>query len=134
MHQHFMITQKTKKKMKKNLKICQAVLIPGTNLFPKVYVISKDTIELGDWCVLLDDFGNVMGQPQQWKGKGVINSGLRKIIATTDNNLLPDNKHLPFLAGVWAQVIFVDGDVLDKAIKVKIFLCGMYKKKKIKKI
>jgi hypothetical protein len=36
----------------------------------------------------MGDYGNPMSTPQQWLGKGVLNNGLRKIIATTDKALI----------------------------------------------
>ena len=70
--------------------------------FHHLYTTSDDKIEDCDWCILFDDFGNVMSAPQQYlKTKGhVLNSGLKKIIATTDSSLNihwngQDHKSLP---------------------------------------
>ena len=59
-----------------------------------LYITSDDNIKDSDWCILFDDFGNVMSTPQQYlKTKAhVLNSGLKKIIATTDSSLKIDRK------------------------------------------
>jgi len=63
-------------------------LLMGLNYVNKhLYAtVSQDIepIKKGDWCLLFDDYGTVMSQPQQWLGKGILNNGLQKIIATTD--------------------------------------------------
>jgi hypothetical protein len=61
-----------------------------------LYIVSTEKGEVkrdGDWFILFDDFGNVMGNPQQYdSSKGhVLNSGLRKVIATTDSSLFEYN-------------------------------------------
>lgn len=51
-----------------------------TNWFEPVIVSETEKIELDDYCVLFDDLGNPMSLPQMWKGEGVLNNGLRKVI------------------------------------------------------
>lgn len=56
----------------------------------ELYIISDDEIKEGDWCIMLDSFGNVFSNVQQYLGKSkghYINKGIRKIIATTDKSL-----------------------------------------------
>lgn len=55
-----------------------------------LYFLSDEEIKEGDWCIMLDSFGNVFSNPQQYLGKAkghYINKGTRKIIATTDSSL-----------------------------------------------
>lgn len=55
-----------------------------------LYLVSDEEIKEGDWCLLFDDYGNLMSRPQQYLGKNAghtLNSGLRKVIATTDRSL-----------------------------------------------
>ena len=54
-----------------------------------IYFLSDEEIKEGDWCILLDDYGNVFSKPQQYLAQEgqVLNNGLRKIIATTDESL-----------------------------------------------
>lgn len=61
-----------------------------------LYFLSEDKIELNDWCILLDDLGNVFSGPQQWLGNGVLNSNLRKIITTTDTSLWLHDDTVPY--------------------------------------
>lgn len=58
-------------------------------LYFHLYVVSDDVIRPGDWCVLLDDFGNLFAGPQKYQDPETqhINRGLRKVIATTDPHL-----------------------------------------------
>jgi hypothetical protein len=55
--------------------------------YQHLYITTDEEIKEGDWCILMGDYGNPMSTPQQWLGKGVLNNGLRKIIATTDRSL-----------------------------------------------
>ena len=57
-----------------------------------LYIVTDDEIKEDDWCILIGDCGGVMSTPQQWLGKGVLNDGLRKIIATTDPELSEINQ------------------------------------------
>jgi hypothetical protein len=55
-----------------------------------LYILSNDEIKEGDWCILLDDFGKVFSNPQQYLGEKAghtLNNGLIKIIAATDTLL-----------------------------------------------
>lgn len=54
-----------------------------------LYILSNDEIEQGDWCILLDSFGNPMSKPQSFNPEvgHVLNKDLRKVIATTDTSL-----------------------------------------------
>lgn len=56
-----------------------------------LYIISDQEIKEGDWCIMLDSFGNVFSNAQQWLGKGVLNDGLRKIISSTDKDITPNS-------------------------------------------
>lgn len=58
-----------------------------------LYFLSDEEIKEGDWCIMLDSFGNVFSNPQQYLGeeKGhYLNKGHKKIIATTDVNITSD--------------------------------------------
>jgi len=50
-----------------------------------IYITSNDEIKEGDWCIMLDDFGNVFSKPQHYNNPKTqyLNKGLKKIIATT---------------------------------------------------
>lgn len=51
----------------------------------QLLVLSDDEIQKGDWCTMLDSFGNVMlGLPQQYNPSlgHVLNKGLKKTIAS----------------------------------------------------
>ena len=52
-----------------------------------IYILSDDEIKKGDWVIMLDSFGNVFSNPQQYTDPKTqhLNKGLRKIIATTDS-------------------------------------------------
>lgn len=54
-----------------------------------LYLLSDDEIKDKDWCILFDNFNNVMSNPQQYnKSKNhVLNNGLKKITATTNSSL-----------------------------------------------
>ena len=71
-------------------------------MYQHLYITSDDKIKDGDWCILFDDFGSVMSTPQQYlKTKAhVLNSGLKKIIATTDSLYVQDYFWNGFDAGV----------------------------------
>jgi hypothetical protein len=64
--------------------------------FPQnIYITSDEEIKVGDWTLMFDDFGNLFlcDKPQQYLGieKGHhLNKGLRKIILTTDPELIAD--------------------------------------------
>lgn len=64
-----------------------------------LYLISDDEIKKGDWCILLDDTGIPFSHhPQKWDGNGKVNKGCKKIVATTDLDIVfPVNKfpHMP---------------------------------------
>ena len=71
-------------------KKCQVIKLE-INKKNNLYIISNDEIKERDWCIMLDDFGNIFSNPQQYLGKKAnhhLNKGLRKIIATTDNLLI----------------------------------------------
>jgi hypothetical protein len=55
----------------------------------ELYILSDDEIEKGDWCIMLDSFGNIFSNPQQYTDPKTqhLNKGLKKIIATTDSSL-----------------------------------------------
>lgn len=55
-----------------------------------LYILSDEEIKEGDWCIMLDSFGNVFSQPQQYNDSKTqhLNKGLRKIISTTDKSLI----------------------------------------------
>jgi len=60
-----------------------------------IYITSDEEIKEGDWTLMFDDFGNLFlcDKPQQYLGieKGHhLNKGLRKIILTTDQDLIKD--------------------------------------------
>jgi hypothetical protein len=57
-----------------------------------LYIISDEEIKEGDWCIMLDSFGNVFSNPQQYTNPETqfLNKGLRKIIATTDKSLFKE--------------------------------------------
>lgn len=56
--------------------------------YQHLYILSHSKIKKGDWCIMLDDLGNVFSsKPQQFLGEKEnhsLNNNLRKIIATTD--------------------------------------------------
>lgn len=54
-----------------------------------LYILSDEEIKEGDWCIMLDSFGNVFSNPRQYTNPETqfLNKGLRKIIATTDSSL-----------------------------------------------
>lgn len=55
-----------------------------------IYFLSNESMEEGNWCLLFDDFGNILSSiPQQYlPNEGhVLNSGLKKIEFTTDESL-----------------------------------------------
>ncbi len=62
--------------------------IPATK--QHLYFLSDEEIKGGDWCIMLDSFGNVFSNPQQYLAKEgqFLNKGLKKIIATTDSSYL----------------------------------------------
>jgi len=71
-------------------------LIHIDNYIPKLecgnqhfYILSDEEIKEGDWCIMLDSFGNVFSNPQQYNDPKTqhLNKGLRKIIATTDDSI-----------------------------------------------
>jgi hypothetical protein len=60
-----------------------------------IYITSDEEIKEGDWTLMFDDFGHLFlcDKPQQYLGieKGHhLNKGLRKIILTTDSELIKD--------------------------------------------
>jgi hypothetical protein len=60
-----------------------------------IYITNDEEIKEGDWTLMFDDFGNLFlcDKPQQYLGieKGHhLNKGLRKIILTTDQDLIKD--------------------------------------------
>ena len=64
-----------------------------------IYITSDEEIKKGDWTLMFDDLGNLFlcDKPQQYLGylgieKGHhLNKGLRKIILTTDQDLIKDD-------------------------------------------
>ena len=59
-----------------------------------LHIISDEKIQNGDWCILLDSFGNVfLGEPQQYLATKdqVLNNGLRKVIASTNKFITPNS-------------------------------------------
>ena len=75
-----------------------------------IYITSDEEIKEGDWTLMFDDLGNLFlcDKPQQYLGieKGHhLNKGLRKIILTTDQDLIKD--------GVQA----IDDDFLEWFVK-----------------
>jgi hypothetical protein len=54
-----------------------------------LYILSNEEIKIRDWCIMLDSFGNVFSNPQQYTNPETqhLNKGLRKIVATTDSSL-----------------------------------------------
>lgn len=63
----------------------------------QLYFLSEDEIQIGDWCIMLDSFENVFSTPQHYFDPNTqhLNDGLRKIIASTDNELNPSPSYLP---------------------------------------
>jgi hypothetical protein len=64
-------------------------------LAKNIYITFDEEIKEGDWTLMFDDFGNLFlcNEPQQYLGieKGHhLNKGLRKIILTTDQDLIKD--------------------------------------------
>lgn len=60
-----------------------------------IYITSDEEIKEGDWVLMFDNLGNLFlcDKPQQYLGieKGHhLNKGLRKIILTTDQDLIKD--------------------------------------------
>ena len=57
--------------------------------YQHLYFLSDEEIKEGDWCIMLDSFGNVFSNPQQYNDPKTqhLNKGLRKIIATTDDSI-----------------------------------------------
>ena len=60
-----------------------------------IYITSDEEIKEGDWTLMFDDLGNLFlcDKPQQYLGieKGHhLNKGLKKIILTTDQDLIKD--------------------------------------------
>jgi hypothetical protein len=59
----------------------------------ELYILGtkEDKIEIKDWCLLFDDLGHLMSDiPRQYLGEKAehyLNSGLRKVIASTDESL-----------------------------------------------
>ena len=61
-----------------------------------IYITSDEEIKVGDWTLMFDSFGHLFlsHKPQQYLGieKGHhLNRGLRKIILTTDGDLIKDS-------------------------------------------
>ena len=61
-----------------------------------IYITSDEEIKVGDWTLMFDGLGNLFlcDKPQQYLGieKGHhLNKGLRKIILTTDQDLIKDS-------------------------------------------
>jgi hypothetical protein len=60
-----------------------------------IYITNNEEIKVGDWTLMFDDLGNLFlcDKPQQYLGieKGHhLNKGLKKIILTTDQDLIKD--------------------------------------------
>lgn len=70
-------------------KLSDFSLKEDVDIFQHLYFLSDEEIKEGDWCIMLDDFGNVFSNPQQYTDPNTqhLNKGLRKIIATTDRSL-----------------------------------------------
>jgi hypothetical protein len=81
------------------------------------YIFSLDKPQVGDWCILLDDFGKVFSNPQQYLGEKAghtLNNGLRKIIASTDPSLgLPQPS--PQFIQKYVE-LFNKGEVIEKCL------------------
>lgn len=70
-------------------------VLPKNTTHQHLYIISNEQIKEGDWALMFDDFGNLFfcDRPQQYLGieKGHhLNKGLRKVILTTDPQLVKD--------------------------------------------
>ena len=71
-------------------------IMSSSNSKPQhIYITSDEEIKEGDWTLMFDDFGHLFlcDKPQQYLGieKGHhLNKGLRKIILTTDGDLIND--------------------------------------------
>ena len=70
-------------------------LIRNRMLPQNIYITSDEEIKEGDWTLMFDDLGNLFlcDKPQQYLGieKGHhLNKGLKKIILTTDQDLIKD--------------------------------------------
>jgi hypothetical protein len=70
-------------------------IIPFGRINQHIYITSDEEIKEGDWTLMFDDFGHLFlcDKPQQYLGieKGHhLNKGLRKIILTTDGDLIND--------------------------------------------
>ena len=85
-----------------------------------LHLYSDDKIRSGDWCILFDDFGNVfLGAPQQYDpSKGhVLNSNLRKVVATTDKTF-----KIPLIPYYLAQEFSISQNRVDIARMKTIYL------------
>jgi hypothetical protein len=63
-----------------------------------LYFLSDDEIKKDDWVIMLDSFGNVFSNPQQYINPETqhLNKGLRKIIATTNLSIILPEKFPSF--------------------------------------
>ena len=73
-----------------------------------LYILSDEEIKEGDWCIMLDSFGNVFSNPQQYNNPETqhLNKRLRKIIATTDKSLSLIKDELSNEIGTNGEVTF----------------------------
>lgn len=82
----------------------------------EIYFYTNDTIVPGDWCLLVDQYGNVMfGNPQKYdplKGHGIF-KGLKKVIATTNTSL-----GLPIISPAWITEVYVPNQ--GKIVNVQV--------------
>lgn len=104
--------------------LIKSTLESATNVH--LHWISTDPMELKDWCILLDDFGTVMNNPQQWLGKGVLNANLRKIIASTEElsgvRKLRKVERISFIKNPYQKGNSLDGYIEEIYISLEKFI------------
>lgn len=52
--------------------------------YKPIIISETERIEVGDWILLLDSFGNPFLSPQQWKGEGVLTRDHKKILVFSE--------------------------------------------------
>jgi hypothetical protein len=97
--------------------------VPGQfrGAYVHLYILSEDEIKDQDFCIMLDDVGNVFSTVQQYfeSKRHVLNKNLRKVIASTDISL-----NLPSLSPGVLQ-IYCQNQPTEVLVEYKL---GSYKR------